>query len=73
VSAKANALGEFLRARRDQVRPEDVGLVPGGQRRAPGLRREECSPASAPSTTYDSNGDAPKTLRHRFLMPSRGP
>jgi transcriptional regulator with XRE-family HTH domain len=36
-----NQLGEFLRAKRDQLRPEDVGLPPGFRRRAPGLRREE--------------------------------
>ncbi|MGW6306528.1 helix-turn-helix domain-containing protein [Streptomyces niveus] len=37
-------LGEFLRARRARVRPEDVGL-PGlpGRRRVAGLRREELS------------------------------
>jgi transcriptional regulator with XRE-family HTH domain len=52
VSAKANALGEFLRARRDQVRPEDVGLVPGGQRRAPGLRREELAMLAGISAEY---------------------
>ena len=40
-TAKVNALCDFLRARRDQVRPEAVGLVPGTRRRAPGLRREE--------------------------------
>jgi transcriptional regulator with XRE-family HTH domain len=52
VSAKANALGDFLRARRDQVRPEDVGLVPGGQRRAPGLRREELAMLAGISGEY---------------------
>jgi hypothetical protein len=52
VSAKANALGEFLRARRDQVRPEDVVLVPGGQRRAPGLRREELAMLAGISAEY---------------------
>jgi len=29
MATEANALGEYLRARRQQVRPEDVGLVPG--------------------------------------------
>jgi transcriptional regulator with XRE-family HTH domain len=52
VAAKANALGDFLRARRDQVRPEDVGLVPGGQRRAPGLRREELAMLAGISAEY---------------------
>ncbi|GGO22669.1 transcriptional regulator [Microbispora rosea subsp. aerata] len=35
------ALGEFLRAHRELVRPEDVGLPVGPRRRTPGLRREE--------------------------------
>jgi transcriptional regulator with XRE-family HTH domain len=75
VSAKANALGEFLRARRDQVRPEDVGLVPGGQRRAPGLRREELAMLAGISAEYYlrlERGRA-KNRRPRFLMPSRAP
>ncbi|GLX10985.1 helix-turn-helix domain-containing protein [Microbispora sp. NBRC 16548] len=35
------ALGEFLRAHRELLRPEDVGLPAGSRRRTPGLRREE--------------------------------
>ena len=34
-------LGDFLRARRGAITPADVGLPPGGNRRTPGLRREE--------------------------------
>jgi hypothetical protein len=35
-------LGEYLRARRELVLPEDVGLAAGSsRRRVPGLRREE--------------------------------
>lgn len=35
-------LGRYLRARRAQVTPQDVGLPAGaGLRRTPGLRREE--------------------------------
>jgi transcriptional regulator with XRE-family HTH domain len=34
-------LGAFLRHRREQLRPGDVGLVAGGRRRTAGLRREE--------------------------------
>jgi len=34
-------LGDFLKARRAGLRPEDVGLPPGPRRRTPGLRREE--------------------------------
>lgn len=39
--ASVNSLGQFLRAKRDQLRPEAVGLPAGFRRRAPGLRREE--------------------------------
>lgn len=35
------ALGAFLRSRREQVRPADAGLPQGAHRRTPGLRREE--------------------------------
>jgi transcriptional regulator with XRE-family HTH domain len=52
VAANANALGDFLRARRDQVRPEDAGLVAGGRRRAPGLRREELAMLAGISVEY---------------------
>jgi transcriptional regulator with XRE-family HTH domain len=34
-------LGGYLRARREQLQPSDVGLPPTGRRRTPGLRREE--------------------------------
>jgi transcriptional regulator with XRE-family HTH domain len=52
VVVRANALGEFLRARREQVRPEDVGLVPGTRRRVPGLRREELALLAGISFEY---------------------
>jgi transcriptional regulator with XRE-family HTH domain len=52
VAVKANALGDYLRARRDQVRPEDVGLIPGGPRRVPGLRREELAMLAGISGEY---------------------
>jgi transcriptional regulator with XRE-family HTH domain len=52
VAPKGNALGDFLRARRDQVRPEDVGLVAGGWRRASGLRREELAMLAGISAEY---------------------
>src|ERR1700758_566142 len=39
MAVEANALGNYLRARREQVRPEDVGLVAGARRRVAGLRR----------------------------------
>src|SRR5580693_5918701 len=48
----SNALGEFLRARREQLRPEDVGLEDGGHRRTPGLRREGVAMLAGISTDY---------------------
>ena len=47
-------LADFLRARRDALRPEDLGLWPGHRRRAPGLRREEVAVLSGVSTDYYS-------------------
>lgn len=45
-------LADFLRACRERLRPEDVGLRSGGRRRAPGLRREEVAQLAAISTTW---------------------
>ena len=36
-----SGLGDFLRSRREKLRPETVGLANGRRRRTPGLRREE--------------------------------
>lgn len=48
----ANHLGNYLRARRDLVGPEDVGLPGGGRRRVPGLRREEVALLAGISSEY---------------------
>jgi transcriptional regulator with XRE-family HTH domain len=45
-------LADFLRNRREALRPEDVGLPPGGRRRTPGLRREEVAQLSGVGTTW---------------------
>lgn len=47
-----NALGAFLRARREQVHPEDAGLRVAGVRRTPGLRREEVATLAGISADY---------------------
>jgi transcriptional regulator with XRE-family HTH domain len=52
MAAEANALGDYLRTRRQQVRPEDVGLVPGARRRVAGLRREELAMLAGISAEY---------------------
>src|SRR5690242_19521922 len=42
ASVRSRELGAYLRARRDRLSPEDVGLPGGGgRRRVKGLRREE--------------------------------
>jgi transcriptional regulator with XRE-family HTH domain len=46
------ALGQYLRARRALVRPEDVGLVNARRRRVPGLRREELATLAGISSDY---------------------
>jgi transcriptional regulator with XRE-family HTH domain len=46
-------LSEFLRSRRARLRPEDTGLpFFGGQRRVPGLRREELAQLAGVSVDY---------------------
>jgi transcriptional regulator with XRE-family HTH domain len=52
VAARSNALGDYLRARRGQVRPEDVGLIAGARRRVRGLRREELATLAGISSEY---------------------
>ncbi|MGI3201055.1 helix-turn-helix domain-containing protein [Streptomyces sp. GLT-R25] len=47
-----NALGEFLRARRALIRPEDAGIRRSGLRRVPGLRREEVAMLAGISADY---------------------
>lgn len=46
-------LGDFLQARRAQLRPDDVGLATyGDRRRVPGLRREELALLAGVSAPY---------------------
>jgi hypothetical protein len=52
VGPKASVLGDYLRARREQVRPEEVGLAAGARRRVPGLRREELATLAGISSAY---------------------
>jgi transcriptional regulator with XRE-family HTH domain len=46
------ALGAFLRSRREALRPEDLGLRSGPRRRAGGLRREEVAELCGISVDY---------------------
>ncbi|WP_055469140.1 helix-turn-helix transcriptional regulator [Streptomyces ardesiacus] len=45
-------LGDFLRARREALKPQDVGLPEHGRRRVPGLRREEVAMLAGVSADY---------------------
>ena len=46
-------LGDFLQARRSQLRPADVGVrTYGERRRVPGLRREELALLAGVSASY---------------------
>jgi transcriptional regulator with XRE-family HTH domain len=47
-----NRIGEFLRARRQLIAPEDVGIAPTSRRRVSGLRREEIAMLAGISSEY---------------------
>ncbi|AYG02268.1 helix-turn-helix transcriptional regulator [Gryllotalpicola protaetiae] len=46
------ALADFLRRRRGELQPSDLGLAAGARRRAPGLRREEVAALTGMSVDY---------------------
>ena len=52
VSDHRRELADFLRARREATRPEQVGLPAGRGRRTPGLRREEVALLAGVSFTW---------------------
>ncbi|MBY0215892.1 helix-turn-helix transcriptional regulator [Paenibacillus illinoisensis] len=53
TNSKAKAMGLFLKSRRGRLSPEDVGLkFTKGQRKIPGLRREEVAVLAGVSLTY---------------------
>jgi transcriptional regulator with XRE-family HTH domain len=57
-------LGRFLRARRSQVTPADVGFTTGaGVRRTPGLRREEVAALAGVSIDYYTRLERGKETR----------
>ncbi|GAB3803225.1 helix-turn-helix transcriptional regulator [Humibacter antri] len=61
----AAALAEFLRRRRGELTPGDVGLPLGPRRRTPGLRREEVAQLAAMSVDYYT-----RLEQHRGPQPS---
>lgn len=50
--SEGNAIGEFLRARRELLQPEDVGISVVDRRRVPGLRRSELAMLAGISAEY---------------------
>lgn len=52
MSETTNALGAYLRARRELVTPRQAGIPDGGVRRVPGLRREEVAMLAGISADY---------------------
>jgi transcriptional regulator with XRE-family HTH domain len=52
AGAANKELGEFLRARRALLTPAAAGVVTGGRRRVPGLRREELAELAGVSPEY---------------------
>jgi transcriptional regulator with XRE-family HTH domain len=54
ATAQRRELARFLRAARERVKPQDLGLLVGARRRAPGLLREEVAQLAAISCSWYS-------------------
>ncbi|MCO6005300.1 helix-turn-helix transcriptional regulator [Actinoallomurus purpureus] len=52
MTEEPNPLGDYIRARRERVTPEQVGVPVSGVRRVPGLRREEVAMLAGISVDY---------------------
>ncbi len=52
MASRQNMLGDYLRAQRARVRPDQVGLPGGTNRRVPGLRRSEVALLAGISADY---------------------
>ncbi|WP_206502825.1 helix-turn-helix transcriptional regulator [Streptomyces chrestomyceticus] len=52
MTTDASSLAVFLRAHREQLKPEQVGLASRGRRRTPGLRRSELATLAGVSVEY---------------------
>ncbi|MFE0537870.1 hypothetical protein ACFW20_27965 [Streptomyces nigra] len=63
-----NHLGEFLRARRAGLRPEDVNMASHGVRRVAGLRREEVAAQAVVANLRQASGFDPGHPRLRHLV-----
>jgi transcriptional regulator with XRE-family HTH domain len=56
-------LRDFLKQRRALLKPEDVGLVAGGRRRVPGLRREEVAELAGISLAWYTQLETARDIR----------
>lgn len=63
------SIGEFLRATRERLTPEQVGLPSHGRRRTPGLRREEVAQLANVSVSWYTSIEQGKNVRpsHQVL------
>jgi len=52
AASRRHELADFLRSRRERIRPEQVGLPASGRRRTPGLRREEVAQLAGLGVTW---------------------
>ncbi len=69
------AFADFIRVRRENLQPEDVGLTRGPRRRANGLRREEIAGLSGMSTDYYARlerGSGPQPSEQMVAAMARG-
>jgi hypothetical protein len=60
---RQNLLGEFLRAQRERMSPEQLGLPGRGSRRVTGLRREELALLADVSETARKVADLQEAMR----------
>ena len=52
AEARQKEFGDFLRSRRERLKPAEVGLSNGSRRRTPGLRRDEVALLAGVGTTW---------------------
>ncbi len=52
TTRRREELADFLRRRRENIKPSDVGRPEGGRRRTPGLRREEVAALAGVGATW---------------------
>jgi transcriptional regulator with XRE-family HTH domain len=74
-TADRASLGAFLRARREVLQPEDVGLRRGSRRRTRGLRREEVAELCDMSADYFARlerGNGPQPSQQMAAAIARG-